>query len=142
MPFLNGRKIATHPDKPVISIDDIAIPLVNEPDEPPRISLISRRKMKADIRRGDVAEMYLVYIKAPNIKTSNEHPPDWINKEFVDIFLDVLPPGMPPPRKVVHEIPLLPNSPPQFRGIFRLSQVELRELRRQHDGLLRDGKVS
>src|SRR5271163_1768739 len=37
MPFLNGRKIATHPDKPVVSIDGIEIPLVNEPDEPPRI---------------------------------------------------------------------------------------------------------
>jgi len=116
--------------------------LVNEPDEPPQISLISRRKMKADIRKGDVAEMYLVYIKVPDIKTSNEHPPDWINEEFVDVFLDGLPPGMPPTRKVVHEIPSLPNSSPQFRGIFRLSQVELQELRRQLDGLLKDGKVS
>jgi len=142
MPFLNGRKIATHPDKPVVSIDGIEIPLVNELDEPPRISVISRKRMKADIRKGDVAEMYLVYIKVPDIITSNENPPDWIQKEFVDIFLDGLPPGMPPTRKVVHEIPLHPESPPQFKGIFRLSPVELQELRKQLDGLLKDGKVS
>jgi hypothetical protein len=36
---------------------------------------------------------------------------------------------MPPERKVAHEIPLFPDSPSQFRGIFRLSQVELQELR-------------
>src|SRR5271168_4007044 len=142
IPFLNGRKIATYSDKPVVSIDSIEIPLVNEPDEPPRISVISRKRMKADIRKGDVAEMYLVYIKVPDIITSNENPPDWIQKEFVDIFLDGLPPGMPPTRKVVHEIPLHPESSPQFKGIFRLSPVELQELRKQLDGLLKDGKVS
>jgi hypothetical protein len=45
-----------------------------------------------------------------------------ILKEFGDIFLDGLPPGNPPPRKVRHEIP---NLPPPFKGIFRLSQAEL-----------------
>jgi hypothetical protein len=49
---------------------------------------------------------------------------------------------MPPERKVVHDIPLYPDSPPQFRGIFRLSQMELQELRKQLDELLRDGKIS
>ena len=76
MPFLNGRKIATHPDKPVISIDDIEIPFANEPDEPPCISVISCKQMKVDIRKGDIIEMYLVYIKVLDIITSNEHPPD------------------------------------------------------------------
>ena len=128
MPFLNGRKIAIYPNKSVISIDDIEIPLANELDEPPCISVISCKQMKVDIRKGDIVEMYLVYIKVPDIITSNEHPPDWIKKEFVDIFLDGLPPGMPPTRKVVHEIPLHPESSPQFRGIFQLSPVELQEL--------------
>ena len=49
---------------------------------------------------------------------------------------------MPPERKVAHEIPLLPDSPPQFRGIFRLSQLELQELRKQLSQLLKDGKIS
>ena len=48
---------------------------------------------------------------------------------------------MPPERKVVHDIPLYPDSLPQFRGIFHLSQVELLELRKL-DQLLKDGKIS
>ena len=49
---------------------------------------------------------------------------------------------MPPTRKVVHEIPLHPESPPQFRRIFQLSPVELQELQKQLDGLLKDEEVS
>jgi len=49
---------------------------------------------------------------------------------------------MPPERKVVHDIPLHLDSAPQFRRIFRLSQMELQELRKQLSMLLRDGKVS
>jgi Reverse transcriptase (RNA-dependent DNA polymerase) len=48
---------------------------------------------------------------------------------------------MPPTRSVDHHIPLKPDMPPPFRGIFRLSQLELRELKPQLDQLLRDGKI-
>ena len=44
-------------------------------------------------------------------------------------------------RSVDHEIPLKPDMPPSFRGIFRLSQLELRELKQQLDQLLRDEKI-
>ena len=77
--------------------------------------------------------------KHSEIKTTNH---DWIQEEFGDIFLDGLPPGNPPSRKVEHEIPLYPNLPPPFKGIFRLSQTELQELRTQLQQLLQDGKIS
>ena len=77
--------------------------------------------------------------KPGKIKTTNL---EWIHKEFGDIFLDGLPPGNPPSRKVEHEIPLYPNLPPPFKGIFRLSQAELQELRTQLQQLLKDGKIS
>ena len=48
---------------------------------------------------------------------------------------------MPPTRSVDHQIPLKSDMPPPFRGIFRLSQLELHELKRQLDQLLRDGKI-
>ena len=41
-----------------------------------------------------------------------------------------------------HEIPLKPDMPPPFKGIFRLSQLELRELKQQLDQLLRERKRS
>ena len=40
-----------------------------------------------------------------------------------------------------HEIPLKPDIPSSFKGIFRLSQLELRELKQQLDQLLRDDKI-
>jgi hypothetical protein len=62
-----------------------------------------------------------------------------ILKDYADIFLEGLPPGNSPPRKVHHEIPLYPDLPPPFKGIFRLSQADLKELLQQ---LLKDGKIS
>ena len=48
---------------------------------------------------------------------------------------------MPLERSMNHEIPLKPNMPPPFKGIFRLSQLELRELKRQLNQLLKDDKI-
>ena len=44
-------------------------------------------------------------------------------------------------RSVDHEISLKPDMPSPFKGIFRLSQFELRELKQQLDQLLRDDKI-
>ena len=48
---------------------------------------------------------------------------------------------MPSARSVDHQIPLKLDMPPPFKGIFRLSQLELCELKRQLDQLLKDGKI-
>jgi hypothetical protein len=100
--------------------------------------------LKTEIRRNQISELYLATVK---IHDDECHEPlkdtaGWIYKEFSEVFLDGLPPSMPPERRVSHEIPLHPDSPPQFRGIFRLSQIELQELRKQLDQLLKDGKIS
>ncbi len=142
MPFLNGRKLTTNTQKNTLSLDDTEIPLVRNLDEPVQISVISRGRLKADIRKNEIIELYLATIKTIQEDTDLAKFPSWIKDEFSDVFLDGLPPGMPPERKVVHSIPLQPDSAPQFRGIFRLSQVELQELRKQLDRLLRDGKIS
>ena len=48
---------------------------------------------------------------------------------------------MPLVRSVDHEISLKPDMSSSFKGIFRLSQLELRELKRQLDQLLKDDKI-
>ena len=141
MPFFNGRKLVIHPEKGIVTLDDIELPLVKDHDEPPRISMISRSRLKAEIRKNEITELYLATAKITD-EPSNTTTPDWIKDEYSDVFLDGLPPGKPPERKVVHEIPLYPDSPAQFRGIFRLSQLELQELRKQLSQLLKDGKIS
>ena len=136
IPFLNGRKLTTNTQKNTISLDDTELPLVRNPDEPVQISVISRGRLKADIRKNEIIELYLATIKSIQEDIDLAKFPSWIKNEFPDVFLDGLPPGKPPERKVVHSIPLQPDSAPQFRGIFRLSQMELQELRKQLDELL------
>jgi hypothetical protein len=57
MPFLNGRKLVTYPEKGIVVLDDIELPLVKDKDEIPRISVISRSRLKAEIRKNEVTEL-------------------------------------------------------------------------------------
>ena len=41
-----------------------------------------------------------------------------------------------------YQIPLKADLPSLFKGIFQLSQLELKELKRQLDKLQKDGKIS
>ena len=141
MPFLNGRKLVIYPEKGIVTLDDMELPLIKNHDERLCISMISRGRLKAEIRKNEITELYLATAKTAD-ESSNIMTSSWIKDEFSDVFLDGLPPGMSLERKVVHEIPLLPDSPPQFRGIFRLSQVELQEPRKQLSQLLKDEKIS
>lgn len=59
--------------------------------------------------------------------------------EFADIFKDV--PGLPPVRPVDHTIPLAPGAAPVSRPMYRLSPVELEEVKRQVTDLLAKGMV-
>src|SRR5438046_6978452 len=79
-------------------------------------------------------------ISASTVRKLDEIP-EWIRKDYGTVLREELPPQMPPVRSVDHEIPLKPDMPPPFKGIFRLSQYELRELKQQLDQLLRDGKI-
>src|SRR5947209_13667733 len=106
------------------------------------ISCYSCKPIPVELAVQSAGQLNLATIKIAEKGNTLSEFPNWIKEEFSDVFLDGLPPGLPPERKVVHEIPLYPDSPSQFRGIFRLSQMELQELRKQLDDLLRDGKIS
>lgn len=67
------------------------------------------------------------------------HSPDESNdpelkallNEFPDVFSSELPDGLPPIRATSHAIPLKDGSVPPARKMYRLSQLEYAELRRQ-----------
>ena len=118
--------------------------------ETPTIGMISRKRLKKELKHDEIEELYLATIREANdmgisISASTvqklDEIPDWIRKDYGTVLREELPPQMPPIRSVDHEIPLKPDMPPPFKGIFRLSQLELRELKRQLDQLLRDGKI-
>src|SRR5271165_6278440 len=137
------------PQKPVAVIKGIEFPLIQATPRTQKIQMISRAKLKKLVRRDQADEMYIANVRISDAEnpekpreTHELKSHERILKEFGDIFLDGLPPGNPPPRKVQHDIPLYPNLPPPFKGIFRLSQAELQELRTQLQQLLKDGKIS
>jgi hypothetical protein len=61
--------------------------------------------------------------------------------EFKDVFPEQLPPGLPPERAVEHSIEVIPGQTPPCRGIYPMSELELRELKAQLQELLRAGFI-
>jgi hypothetical protein len=122
--------------------------------ETPTIGLISRKRLNKELRRKEIEELYLATIQEADDVT-NDHTdsisasivqqldeiPSWIRKDYGTVLREELPQQMPPTRSVDHQIPLKPDMPPPFKGHFRLSQLELQELKRQLDLLLKDCKI-
>ena len=143
---INGSKI-------LMTEGDMDMDMEESPEsvEIPTIGMISRKTLKKELRHDQIEELYLATIREANddteISTSATpaqnigDAPDWIQKEYRTVLREELPPHMPPTRSVDHQIPLKPDMPPPFKGIFRLSQLELQELKRQLDQLLKDGKI-
>ena len=62
-------------------------------------------------------------------------------KEFEDVFPDELPHSLPPRRNVDHQIELESGHQPPSRSPYRMSSVELEELKKQLDELLAKGHI-
>lgn len=62
-------------------------------------------------------------------------------KEYEDVFPDELPSELPPERKIAHLIPLEPGAKPIFRGMYRLTYAEKKEVERQIADLLSKGLI-
>jgi hypothetical protein len=62
-------------------------------------------------------------------------------EEYKDVFPAELPKGLPPARDVKHTIPLEEGSVPPFRGMYRVSPAELKEIETQVADLLEKGFI-
>ncbi|GIL51949.1 hypothetical protein Vafri_7922, partial [Volvox africanus] len=71
--------------------------------------------------------------------SANDPEVEALLKEFQDVFQDV--PGLPPMRPVDHTIPLMPGATPISRPMYRLSPLELDEVKRQVTDLLVKGMI-
>jgi hypothetical protein len=61
-------------------------------------------------------------------------------QEFLDVFPDDLP-GMPPERAIEFKIELQPSTAPIAKALYKMSPVELKELKIQLHGLLDKGYI-
>jgi hypothetical protein len=65
---------------------------------------------------------------------------DGLLEEYADVF-EPPPKGLPPDRGVSHTIPIEPNSKPPYRNVYRLSPVEMAEVKKQIADLLERGWI-
>jgi hypothetical protein len=66
---------------------------------------------------------------------------DQLRSDFEEVFPDQLPACLPPRRDIDHKIDLVPGATPQSRPVYRLSPIELQELKKQLDELLEAGYI-
>jgi hypothetical protein len=82
----------------------------------------------------------------PHIKASLHHVAEQkiedidVVREFLDVFPDDLP-GMPPERAIEFKIELQPGTAPIAKTPYKMSPVELKELKIQLQGLLDKGYI-
>ncbi len=84
MPFLNDWKLVTYPEKGIVTLDDIELPLVKDRNEHPYSSTISHTRHKPEIRMNEITELYLATTKIMNEPNDNIMTPDWIKDEFLN----------------------------------------------------------
>ena len=111
-----------------------------ESDEVAEFQVISSRQFERLVRQGKVEAMVLgAAVSSPNDEVVSEVAR--LREEFSDVFIDDLPPGLPPERMVEHAIEVVPGSEPPHRPPYRMSEVELQELKKQLEELKSKGLI-
>ena len=95
--------------------------------------------MQESVKAGDPSYVCVVSTK----EDDGTVPPEFreLLDQYKDVFLEGLPPGLPPERAVNHTIELEPHQQPPHRGIYPLSHDELAELKKQLNELLEKGFI-
>ena len=123
---------------------------ISEPHKKLLSCMQVKRCMRQDLRcflvdvSTSVASSYL----GPDTDTDSENsahnvPPgvQSLLDAYSDVFPDALPRGLPPARNIQHTIQLESNATPPFKGIYRMSQVELQTLQKQLKELIDHGFI-
>lgn len=95
-------------------------------------------------RTKPMAELFTVYLANTEKGNRNSESLPEVTKlltDFKDIFPENLPNKLPPRRTLDHAIDLIPGAIPPSRPIYRLSQIEMDELKTQLADLLQKGFI-
>jgi hypothetical protein len=119
-----------------------------------RLNLISCMEMKREKRmRENELDLCMVQPATGNQGTNDAGKsadekkkkeldgPAWIMEQYGDVFPEDLPKQLPPHRSIDHRIELIPGSTPPSRPVYRMSPVELDELKKQLTELLNHGFI-
>ena len=118
-----------------------------------QLELWSAQQVKRASRKKDV-ELGLAIVRAVSsaetvtqkdgsaVKSLTDHPQaKKLLAEFADVFPDDLPSGLPPKREVDHKIELEPGCVPPTKAPYRMSPLELDELKKQLSELSSKGFI-
>ena len=114
----------------------------NKTTEPECHSVFISRQQLAKTPSNE--ELFAICTAAITEETSNQsRTPEekTILNEFKEVFPEVLPNQLPPQRNVDHAIDLIPGSEPPSRPTYRLSYVEMDELKKHLADLLAKGFI-
>ena len=92
----------------------------------------------------DSEEIFAIYVNNTEkleVKKDNIPEVNKILKEFADVFPTTLPEKLPPKRAIDHTIDLVPGTEPPFRPIYKMSYMELDELKKQLTDLSKRGYI-
>ena len=130
----------------------------------PMIELISAKQLDRELKNNNNEQVFLGIIRANdpnlhlhniNIDINNQHhfaasesentklqqTRQYMLSEYADVFPSGLPPGLPPQRAIDHAIDVVPGSAPPYKASYRMSPLELQELKKQIEELLAQGHI-
>ena len=127
---------------------------------PKSVELISAKQLAHELKKNNNLEMFIGVIRQSssasdqtsklqlnNISINHElerelqQSSSKVMDEYRDVFPVDLPKGLPPHRLIDHTIELTPGSSPPYRPSFRMSPLELEEVKKQVDELLEQGYI-
>ena len=101
-------------------------------------TLLSSQQLKRAVRKG--SELFMAVVKPTDETPASSSEPSplaaQLLSEFADVFPDQLPAGLPPSRDVDHAIETVPGAAPPSKAPYRMSPLELDELKKQLQELL------
>lgn len=145
-----------HDDKITNEQSSTEQPTVKNEIQQERKLLLSALKFKREVLRNK-SEVYLGMLRlTEDPKQQNTHQlmvteqtSEYIEstetkeliEEYIDLFPKDLPTGLPPRRWIEHRIDLEIGAKPVSKGVYRMSTLELDELKKQLDKLLESGFI-
>lgn len=107
--------------------------------------VISKKQLQRYAKQKSIEEIYLIhFVNTSEVSATMDPEAEGYKKallhQFKDVFCDDLPPGLPPIRTVEHVIDT-GDASPVSRPPFKMSPLELDELRKQLDELLSLGLI-
>jgi len=117
----------------------------SSPREKNLVLLATKIEMREVCENPSSGMHYILRCKDEVAKTNTPNPLPLVFsnllQEFVDVFPDELPPGLPPLSGIEHRIDLIPGAPLPNKAPYRVNPKETKEIQRQVQQLIDNSHV-